>query len=126
MDRFSGGEDGPVGREHRGGPRGKGHINQEGTILRKDSESNTFQPIHERVLKEHFLSHLSIGYHAQLIANYESRRKEEKGSFMDKCVFSIESLKTFCCVGKPSLETSTGIVSVIFKDEKGYEQEVTK
>ena len=65
---------------------------------------------------------MSIGYHSQLIANYESRRKEEKGSFMDKLVFNIESLKTFCCVGKPSLARSTGIVSVIFKDEKGHEQ----
>jgi hypothetical protein len=115
-----------VGREHRGGPGGKGHVNQEGTILRRDSDSNTFQPIHERAIKEHFLSHMSIGYHSQLIASYESRRKEEKGSFMDKFAFNIESLKTFCCIGKPSLETSTGIVSVVFKDEKGYEQEVTK
>jgi hypothetical protein len=69
---------------------------------------------------------MSIGYHSQLVANYETRRKEEKGSFMDKFVFNIESFKTFCCVGKPSLESSTGIVSVIFKDDKGNEQEVTK
>lgn len=41
---------------------------------------------------------------------------------MDKFVFNIESLKTFCCLGKPSLESSTGIVSVIFKDDKGNEQ----
>lgn len=35
-------------------------------------------------------------------------------------------MKKFCCIGKPSLESSTGIISVIFKDEKGNEQEVTK
>lgn len=57
--------------------------------MRKDGETNTFQPINERVLKESFLSHMSIGYHSQLIANYEARRKEEKGSFVDKFVFNL-------------------------------------
>lgn len=46
--------------------------------------------------------------------------------FVDKAIFSIESLKKFCCIGKPTLETSTGVVSVVFEDEKGNSQEVTK
>lgn len=99
---------------------------EEGTILRLDPLTNAFQPIHERTVKEHFLSYLSIGHHAQLIANYETRRKDQGNSFVDKMVFNVESLKKFCCIGKPSLETSTGVLSIIFQDEKGYEQEITK
>ena len=89
MDKLSGGEDRHVGSQHRSRPRGTSHYNQEGVIMRKDGETNSFQPINERVLKESFLSHMSIGYHSQLIANYEARRKEEKGSFVDKFVFNL-------------------------------------
>lgn len=95
---------------------------EEGAILRLDPLTNAFQPIHERTIKEHFLSYLSIGHHAQLIANYEARRKDQGNSLVDKMVFNVESLKKFCCIGKPSLETSTGVLSIIFQDEKGYEQ----
>lgn len=45
---------------------------------------------------------------------------------MNKAIFNLESFKKFCCVGKPTLETSTGVVSVIFQDDKGNSQEVTK
>lgn len=89
MDKLSWGEDRHVESQYRSRPRGKSHINQEGVIMRKDSETNTFQPINERVLKESFLSHMSIGHHSQLIANYEARRKDEKGSFVDKFVFNL-------------------------------------
>jgi hypothetical protein len=102
------------------------NFNQEGTILRLDPQSNTFSPIHERVVKEYFLSHMSIGHHAEVFANYETRRKEESSSLFNKVIFNMESFKKFCCIGKPSLEASTGIVSVTFHDEKGHEQEVTK
>lgn len=94
--------------------------------MRLDPISNAFQPIHERTIKEHFLSYLSVGHHAQLIANYEARRKDQGNSFVDKMVFNVESMKKFCCIGKPSLETSTGVLSIVFQDEKGYEQEITK
>lgn len=45
---------------------------------------------------------------------------------MNRCIFNFQSLKKFCCVGNPSLENSTGIVSVLFQDEKGRAQEITK
>jgi hypothetical protein len=35
-------------------------------------------------------------------------------------------MKKFCCLGSPSLETSTGIVSIFFQDDKGQSQEITK
>lgn len=67
-----------------------------------------------------------MGHHSELIANYELRKKEGGISIVNKAIFNIESFKKFCCIGKPTLETSTGVVSVIFQDEKGNTQEVTK
>jgi hypothetical protein len=45
---------------------------------------------------------------------------------MNRVIFNIESAKKFCCLGNPSLEASTGIVSIFFKDEKDYKREITK
>lgn len=41
-------------------------------------------------------------------------------------IFSLESFKKFCCIGSPSLEDSTGVVSIFFQDEKGHQHEITK
>lgn len=41
-------------------------------------------------------------------------------------IFGLESFKKFCCLGNPTLEASTGIASILFKDEKGDSQEITK
>ena len=41
-------------------------------------------------------------------------------------IFNIESAKKFCCIGSPSLEASTGIVSIFFRDGKDREREINK
>lgn len=81
----------------------KGVLNQEGAILRVDNQSNSLQAVQEKTIKDHFLSYLAIGQHAELSANYQMRKKEENSSFINKFIFNVESMKKFCCIGKPSL-----------------------
>lgn len=110
---------------HQRGPPGTPFANQEGRILRFDSASGSFQSLPDKELRQHFISHLCIGHHAELALNYQSRRKEHSHSLLNRLIFGVESFKKFCCLGTPSLE-STGIVSVRSRDEKGESQEVTK
>ena len=47
------------------------------------------------------------------------QRKTKDNGFFNKFLYSIEGLKKFCCVGNPSMKTSTGIARMVFLDEKG-------
>lgn len=62
---------------------------QEGRILRFDKLSDSFLPLQEKELREYFISHLSIGHHAELALNYESRRKDHNRSVVNKLIFGV-------------------------------------
>ncbi len=46
-------------------------------------------------------------------------KKTKDNSFFNKLKYSLEGLKKFCCVGSPSMRSSTGIVKMDFIDNKG-------
>lgn len=46
-------------------------------------------------------------------------KKSKDNSFLQKFKYSLEGLKKFCCVGSPSMKSTTGIVKMDFVDEKG-------
>jgi hypothetical protein len=89
-----------------------GHIHKigEGKIIDDLGDQKTH--------RDFFLSNLSLGYHPQMLMSYESK-KSKKSSFFNKILYSLEGIKKFCCVGSPTMKSSTGIVKVDFCDEKG-------
>lgn len=64
------------------------------------------------------MSNLSIGYHPQLLLNYE-KRKSKGPSMFNKFMYSFQGMKKFCCVGNYSMKESTGLIKIDFADEKG-------
>ena len=50
--------------------------------------------------------------------DFDEKKGKDSG-FFNKLLYSVEGLKKFCCVGVPSMKTSTGVVRMGFKDEKG-------
>lgn len=75
--------------------------------------------------RDFFLSTMSIGYHPQLLMDYETKKSKQDGIF-NKILYSLEGFKKFCCVGSPTMKSSTGLVRIAFVDEKGCEHELLK
>jgi len=46
-------------------------------------------------------------------------KKKKNNSIFNKIKYSFKGMKMFCCVGSPSMKSSTGIVKMDFVDDKG-------
>lgn len=57
--------------------------------MRFDKVTATFLPVEEKELREYFISHLSIGHHAELALNYESRRTQHNHSLLNRLIFGV-------------------------------------
>ena len=62
------------------------------------------------------MSNLSIGYHPQLLGDFQQQKPRKDASFLNKFMFSLKGMKKFCCVGHTDMKDSTGIVKVDFTD----------
>lgn len=61
---------------------------------------------------------MSVGFHPQLLIDYE-QRKSKKSSLLNKFIYSFQGFKKFCCVGESGMREATGVVKIEFEDEKG-------
>ena len=62
---------------------------------------------------EFFVSNMSVGYHPQLLIDYE-KRKKKNSSLMNKFIYSFQGFKKFCCVGNSGMREATGVVKIDF------------
>ena len=56
--------------------------------------------------------------------DFDEKQGKKNGLF-NRFLYSFEGLKKFCCVGSPSMKSSTSIIKMDFHDEKG-EHEILK
>lgn len=76
--------------------------------------------------EQRFLSHFSLGYHPQLSRHYSQNCLPPDRRRTNSAIYSWQRFKNFCCLGSSSLQTSTGVVSILFVDEKGEAVEILK
>ena len=66
-----------------------------------------------------FLSHLSLGRHVGLSRRYRQQRGEGGSTAKNEVVYRWERMKSFCCLGGSDMLSSTGVVNLSFRDERG-------
>lgn len=68
------------------------------------------------------MSNLSVGYHPQLLGDFQKDKSNRNPSLLNRFSFSMKGIKNFCCVGNSDMKSNTGIMKVDFSDEKGHHQ----